>query len=92
MLPHLQIDMSSNEPKLLTTDANSLFEMKLNDIKSYKPSKFHKELITNEKDNFKKTQITSNVNKIKTIKRFGFFKDDIKTFTKKDNFLVSISK
>jgi hypothetical protein len=83
--------MSSHDPTLFVTDASSLVEMKLDDIKDYAPSKLHRSRILQQKETYRKQKL-ANVNPIKLVSRREIFNDDIKSFTKKDDYLVSISK
>lgn len=91
MLPHLQIDLSAQNPLLYLTDANQLVKIPLDTIKAYKESKKEYAKLSRLRI-FDSNTTTAIKNQIQPIQRYQIFNDDIKSFIKKDNFILSISK
>ena len=96
MLPHIQLDEFDNQTDittLLLTEANKIFRLDTHEIRNYIPTKFQHRQLSVSQLNFN-TSSSKNLNSIAHLECWKIFERDrdIKSFRKKENFLVSFSK
>ena len=91
MLPHLQVDLSVENPLLYITDANEIVGIPLETIRTYKQTKKEHAKLSRLRI-FDSPKSTGVENKIQQTEKHQIFTDDIKSFIKKDTSILSISK